>query len=128
MNQTAKKLKANCKTNCYLWHQREQILVVNGLLAFGQFHESLVQKVGQIRRAVEPGRGVLSLFLTLIGRTPAPNQMLCGALPLRELKLETSFGKTTGDNAAALEHQFRFGAHKKGSYLQHPACSGQPDA
>src|SRR5215469_11933887 len=67
-------------------------------------------------------------LLTLIGRTPAPNQMLCGAFPLRELKLETSFDKTTGDNAAALEHQFRFGAQKKGSYLQHPACSRQPDA
>src|SRR5436305_13995509 len=67
-------------------------------------------------------------LLTLIGRTPAPNQMLCGAFPLRELKLETSFDKTTGDNAAALEHQFRFGAQKKGTYLQHPACSRQPDA
>jgi hypothetical protein len=67
-------------------------------------------------------------LLTLIGRTPAPNQMLCGAFPLRKLKLETSFGKTTGDNTAALEHQFRFGAQKNGSYLQHPACSRQPDA
>src|SRR2546426_6767298 len=67
-------------------------------------------------------------LLTLIGRTPAPNQMLCGAFPLRELKLETSFDKTTGDNAAALEHQFRFGAQKTGTYLQHPACSRQPDA
>jgi hypothetical protein len=53
----------------------------------------------------------------LTGRTPAPNQMLCGAFPLRELKLETSFDKTTGDNAAALEDQFRFGAQKKGAYL-----------
>src|SRR5215471_9326328 len=86
-----------------------------------------------------PGRRVIRIrnpviskskepLLTLTGRTPAPNQMLCGAFPLRELKLETSFDKTTGDNAAALEHQFRFGAQQKGSYLQHPACSMQPDA
>ena len=67
-------------------------------------------------------------LLTLIGRAPAPNQMLCGAFPLRELKLETSFDKTAGNNASALEHQFRFGAQKKSTYLQHPACSRQPDA
>lgn len=53
----------------------------------------------------------------LIGRTPAPNQMLCGAFPLRELKLETGFDKTTGDDAAALKHQFGFGAQKKSTYL-----------
>ncbi len=36
-------------------------------------------------------------------RTPAANQILCGERPARELKLETSRDKTTGDNAAALE-------------------------
>jgi hypothetical protein len=76
----------------------------------------------------EPSSQGVASLLTLIGCTPSPNQMLRGAFPLRELKLETRFDQTTGDNAAALEHEFRFRAQKNGSYLQHPACSRQPDA
>jgi hypothetical protein len=64
---------------------------------------------------------------TLSVAPPAANQILCGGSPLRELKLETSFDKTTGDDTAALEDQFRFGAQKESPYLQHPACGRQPD-
>ena len=63
-----------------------------------------------------------------IGRTPAVNQILRSGGPFGELKLETSIHKTTGDDAAALEHQFGFGAQEERAYFQHPACGRQPNA
>lgn len=79
MSQTAKKLKANCQfLTAILWHQREQILVVNGLLLSASFMNRWCKKsssgpdagwANSESRRAKAWRP--ESLLTLIGRTHA---------------------------------------------------------
>src|ERR1700675_1654943 len=80
-----------------------------------------------VKRVFRIEEKVVVIRTSSVHPPPAANQILGGGDPLRELKLETSFEKTTGDDAAALEHQFCFRTQKDRAYLQHPACGRQPD-